>query len=80
MNVTDDGVARRQSALHGTALVRQFHRLFGLLLIALVLDYKFDLMYTKRAFVHWYVGEGMEEVRAQSVHVCAFDLVLFLVG
>ncbi len=22
---------------------------------------KFDLMYTKRAFVHWYVGEGMEE-------------------
>lgn len=25
------------------------------------LDYKFDLMYSKRAFVHWYVGEGMEE-------------------
>ncbi|XP_054371838.1 tubulin alpha-3 chain-like [Molothrus ater] len=25
------------------------------------LDHKFDLMYTKRAFVHWYVGEGMEE-------------------
>jgi tubulin alpha len=24
-------------------------------------DYKFDLMYDKRAFVHWYVGEGMEE-------------------
>lgn len=24
-------------------------------------DYKFDLMYSKRAFVHWYVGEGMEE-------------------
>merc|ERR1712134_55091 len=24
-------------------------------------DEKFDLMYTKRAFVHWYVGEGMEE-------------------
>jgi tubulin alpha len=22
-------------------------------------DYKFDLMYAKRAFVHWYVGEGM---------------------
>lgn len=21
------------------------------------LDYKFDLMYAKRAFVHWYVGE-----------------------
>ncbi|RTG81108.1 tubulin alpha, partial [Schistosoma bovis] len=25
------------------------------------LDRKFDLMYAKRAFVHWYVGEGMEE-------------------
>ena len=22
---------------------------------------KFDLMYTKCAFVHWYVGESMEE-------------------
>jgi len=25
------------------------------------LDRKFDLMYAKRAFIHWYVGEGMEE-------------------
>ncbi len=25
------------------------------------LDRKFDLMYSKRAFVHWYVSEGMEE-------------------
>ncbi|KAL3206624.1 hypothetical protein MRX96_010683 [Rhipicephalus microplus] len=25
------------------------------------LDHKFDLMYAKRAFVHWYVGEGIEE-------------------
>merc|ERR1719290_695610 len=25
------------------------------------INYKFDLMYAKRAFVHWYVGEGMEE-------------------
>ena len=25
------------------------------------LNHKFDLMYAKRAFVHWYVGEGMEE-------------------
>ena len=26
------------------------------------LDHKFDLMYAKRAFVHWYVGQGsMEE-------------------
>lgn len=25
------------------------------------LDHKFDLMYAKRAFVHWYVGEGIEK-------------------
>merc|ERR1719248_84317 len=25
------------------------------------LDHRFDLMYAKRAFVHWYVGEGMEK-------------------
>ncbi|CAD7082358.1 unnamed protein product [Hermetia illucens] len=25
------------------------------------LDEKFDLMYKKRAFIHWFVGEGMEE-------------------
>merc|ERR1711918_321921 len=25
------------------------------------IDHKFDLMYAKRAFVHWYVGECMEE-------------------
>ena len=25
------------------------------------LNRKFDLMYAKRAFIHWYVGEGMEE-------------------
>ena len=25
------------------------------------LDTKFDMMFSKRAFVHWYVGEGMEE-------------------
>jgi len=25
------------------------------------IDYKFDLMYAKRAFVHWYVSEGLEE-------------------
>ena len=25
------------------------------------IDHKFDLMYAKTAFVHWYVGEGMEE-------------------
>ena len=25
------------------------------------LNHKFDLMHSKRAFIHWYVGEGMEE-------------------
>ena len=25
------------------------------------LDHKFDLMFAKRAFVFWYVSEGMEE-------------------
>lgn len=25
------------------------------------INYKFDLMFSKRAYVHWYVGEGMEE-------------------
>merc|ERR1712217_656996 len=25
------------------------------------LGHKWDLMYAKRAFVHWYIGEGMEE-------------------
>lgn len=25
------------------------------------LNHKFDLMYNKRAFVHWFVTEGLEE-------------------
>ncbi|XP_038597080.1 tubulin alpha-4 chain-like [Tachyglossus aculeatus] len=25
------------------------------------LDHKFDVMYAKKAFVHWYLGEGMED-------------------
>lgn len=25
------------------------------------INHKFDCMFAKRAFVHWYVGEGMEE-------------------
>lgn len=24
-------------------------------------NHKFDIMYAKRAFVHWYVGEGLDE-------------------
>ena len=30
------------------------------------LDHRFDLMYTKRAFVHWFVGEGKEEGEIQE--------------
>ncbi|KFO18531.1 Tubulin alpha-1C chain [Fukomys damarensis] len=26
-----------------------------------LLDHELELMYAKRAFFHWYVGEGMEE-------------------
>jgi len=34
-----------------TSISDVFHRM----------DQKFDMLYAKRAFVHWYVGEGMEE-------------------
>ena len=34
-----------------TAISECFERVSG----------KFDMMYAKRAFVHWFVGEGMEE-------------------
>jgi len=48
-------MAKLQRALcmisNTTAIAEVFQRL----------DHKFDLMYAKRAFVHWYVGEGMEE-------------------
>ena len=26
------------------------------------IDHKFDLMYYKRAFLHWYLQEGIEEM------------------
>ncbi|KAJ1070156.1 hypothetical protein K5549_006704 [Capra hircus] len=32
------------------------------------LDHRFDLMYAKRAFVHWYMGEGMEEGEFSEAH------------
>ena len=28
------------------------------------------MLYSKRAFVHWYVGEGMEEVSYYPRHPC----------
>jgi len=36
---------------NSTAIAQVFSRI----------NHKFDMMYAKRAFVHWYVGEGMEE-------------------
>ncbi|KAK4743673.1 hypothetical protein SAY87_009985 [Trapa incisa] len=48
-------LAKVQRALcmisNNTAVVEVFSRI----------NIKFDIMYAKRAFVHWYVGEGMEE-------------------
>merc|ERR1719313_1873182 len=37
---------------NSTAIAEVFSRIY----------HKFDLMYAKRAFVHWYVGEGMDKV------------------
>jgi len=56
VTVPDDGnLSPMQRSLcliaNTTAVVDVFARM----------DQKFDLMFTKRAFVHWYVGEGMEE-------------------
>jgi tubulin alpha len=54
-NVPDGDLAKVQRSLtmisNSTAIAEVFSRV----------DHKFDLMYAKRAFVHWYVGEGMEE-------------------
>ncbi|KAF6148561.1 hypothetical protein GIB67_042520 [Kingdonia uniflora] len=32
------------------------------------IDHKFDLMYAKRAFVYWFVGEGTEEGKFSEAH------------
>lgn len=49
----DLGIASRAVCMlaNTTAIVSAFSNL----------NYKFDLMFKKRAFVHWFVGEGMEE-------------------
>ncbi|KAL0338046.1 UNVERIFIED_CONTAM: Tubulin alpha-1 chain [Sesamum calycinum] len=44
-------VKRAVCMINNTAVAEVFSRI----------DHKFDVMYAKRAFVHWYVGEGMEE-------------------
>lgn len=53
--VPGDDLAQAQrsvcSIANSTAIAEVFKRV----------DHKFDLMYGKRAFVHWFVGEGMEE-------------------
>ncbi|ETO09914.1 hypothetical protein RFI_27469 [Reticulomyxa filosa] len=54
--LTDDGIMATDKSLtmigNNTAVTRPFEQRIGR---------KFDLMYSQRAFVHWYVGEGMEE-------------------
>ena len=39
--------------------------------------YKFDVMYAKRAFIHWFVGEGMEsnefECSREELNACMKD-------
>jgi len=53
--VPDGDLAKVERAVcmiaNSTAIAQVFSRI----------DRKFDVMYAKRAFVHWYVGEGMEE-------------------
>eukprot|EP00004_Rigifila_ramosa_P014708 TRINITY_DN336_c0_g1_i1.p1 TRINITY_DN336_c0_g1~~TRINITY_DN336_c0_g1_i1.p1 ORF type:complete len:454 (+),score=113.51 TRINITY_DN336_c0_g1_i1:144-1505(+) len=53
--VPDSDLARVPRAVcmlsNTTAIVDVFSRM----------NHKFDVMFAKRAFVHWYVGEGMEE-------------------
>ena len=39
------------------------------------IDHKFDLMYAKRAFVHWYVGEGMEGKFSIALFLSHFDYI-----
>merc|ERR1719169_142224 len=54
--VADDDVADSPRNVVMIANNVAVSRVFSQRLVA-----KFDLMYSQRAFVHWYVGEGMEE-------------------
>ena len=42
------------------------------------LDHKFDLLYAKRAFVHHYVGEGMEEGEFRYAEFLFNDIISLL--
>ncbi|XP_071525347.1 tubulin alpha-1 chain-like isoform X2 [Panulirus ornatus] len=39
------------------------------------INHKFDLMYSKRAFVHWYTGEGLEECELSNAQENLAQLV-----
>lgn len=54
-NVPGDELAKVQRSVCSMANSTAIAEVFGRI------DSKFDLMYAKRAFVHWFVGEGMEE-------------------
>jgi tubulin alpha len=54
-NIPGDDLAKVQRSLCSIANSTAIAEVFGRI------DRKFDLMYAKRAFVHWFVGEGMEE-------------------
>ncbi len=38
------------------------------------IDHKFDVKYAKRVFVHWYVGEGMEEGEFSEVYFSVVEI------
>lgn len=53
--IPGDDLAKAQRSVCAIANSTAIAEVFGRI------DAKFDLMYGKRAFVHWFVGEGMEE-------------------
>eukprot|EP00173_Palmaria_palmata_P004449 Plantae.Rhodophyta-Palmaria_palmata.ctg610.p2 GENE.Plantae.Rhodophyta-Palmaria_palmata.ctg610~~Plantae.Rhodophyta-Palmaria_palmata.ctg610.p2 ORF type:complete len:274 (+),score=48.97 Plantae.Rhodophyta-Palmaria_palmata.ctg610:75-824(+) len=54
-NIPGDDLAKVKRSLCSIANSTAIAEVFGRI------DRKFDLMYSRRAFVHWFVGEGMEE-------------------